>query len=263
MCLINHKVCFITPLGYNINMKCFSCILFILSLSTSYVHAEDRGNSQTWTQRIEKRSTTRWTLQEWMAQKEKNQLQDMWLAMNSSSPYEFAIQLGSYSTSTQTGGVEDSFNSTRGNLSAYAQMIGLDGAYEHDTHNGVSDSQGMLNIRVLGNSIQSTSLTLHYGQRNRYWSDDSHLQQQFGQVSLQLYFTRHAGLQGFYRSYQPAENSTLGEVKAYHSQAGIFIDFKAVRIFGDWFYEKETRTLNSVETPWTSTGILSGLKIFF
>ena len=42
-------------------------------------------------ERAQKRAASRWTLSEWLAQKEKNKLMDMWLAMNSPSPYEFML----------------------------------------------------------------------------------------------------------------------------------------------------------------------------
>lgn len=216
--------------------------------------------------KAEVREQSRWSLESWLAQRDRNRLMDLWLAMHSPSPYEFKLG-GSYNSySTTVSDVSSSNTSYSGNLSAYAEFIGLSAEYENNTAEQYNDLAGMLNVRLLGNSLQNTSFTIHYGQRTHsVASNNTQRVQQFGQVSLQVYLTRHFGLTGEYRYYLPMNQVTIGSVNENASEAGIFIDFKALRIFGNWFHQQEQVTPSGA-TSSTNTdrvGIRSGLEIYF
>lgn len=226
------------------------------------------GGSAGFTQRAEKRAASRWTLQEWLEMKDRNRMMDMWLSMNSPSPYEFMLG-GATIWSTRTTGTpatEFKFTSHAAELAAYAQFVGLNFEYENNAAETKNDLTGMLNIRLLGNSLQNSSLTLHAGQRTRggqAGGSDYQLRQTMAQVSMQLYFSKHFGLDTKYRSYQKAEDTRGDTVSGDMTEAGLFIDFGAVRIFGAWSQEKDKseNTLTSSET--TRTNLKSGLKIFY
>ena len=61
--------------------------------------------------------------------------------------------------------------------------------------------------------------------------------------------------------------SILGETKGSKTEAGLFIDFGPIRLFGNWFRDDETSTFtgstSTVLTNTVNTGLLSGIKIFF
>lgn len=217
-------------------------------------------------ERASKREGSRWTLSEWMAQKERNKLMDLWLAMNSPSPYEFMLG-GSYNNYKATENQTTNEYVTSGaEVQAYAQFFGLGLEYDNRTSESENDLSGMLNLRLLGNSIQSTHLTLHYGQRTRTISDvtpTTLLRNQFGQVSLQMYLNPNFGIRGSFRQYQPFSDSTFGDVTGQLTTGGLFIDFKAIRLFGEWYDDIQKNTGSTVAPQIQRTGIKTGLQIYF
>lgn len=217
-------------------------------------------------QRAERRESKRWTLKEWLEQKDRNRMMDMWLSMNAPSPFE--LMLGGSQTSSEvetTGtGTKNSYTSYRGVFSAYAQFVGLTAEYENNTQESFDDLAGMFNLRLIGHTIQGSYLALHYGQRTKNIQQGQvHLKQQFAQASLQLYATQYFGFDASYRHYLPASDVTLGDVNGTVTEAGAFIDFKNFRIFGGWCKEAQNYNNAGTETNTTRTGIRSGLKIFF
>ncbi|MFV3410044.1 hypothetical protein [Bdellovibrio bacteriovorus] len=251
-------------------MSRFSSLLLlciILTASLSQAQSGSRwGSGIDFTKRATAREGSRWSLSEWLEMKNRNRMMDMWLSVNSPSPYEFSLAASYNSFKTEdpdNTSVSDSHVSYMGELSAYAQFVGLTAEYENNSEEEFNDLTGMLNIRVLGNSIQNTSLTLHYGLRTR--EADQRLSQQFGQVSLQVYLTKYFGIDGKYRYYLPTSTDELGDVEGNRTEAGLFIDFKAVRIFGNWYKESQKTKIPAAadDTVTDRTGIRSGLKIFF
>ena len=226
------------------------------------------GSGIDFTERAAKREQTRWSLTEWLAMKERNRLMDSWLAMNSPSPFEFMVGASHDAGKTELLGsnTQTSYTSYAGEFSAYAQLIGISAEHENNTAVGLNDLSGMINLRLLGNSIQNTSLTIHYGQRTRNQADlTERLVQEFAQASLQVYLTKYFGIDGKYRHYMPVNTNSDGEINGNLSEAGVFIDFKALRIFGSWYKESQKKKIpaTSDESITDRTGIKSGIKIFF
>lgn len=246
-----------------------SALLLVAHLAAASDSGSDSGSSSGFSdgfsQRAEKRESQRWTLQEWMAQKERIRWMDMWLSMNAPSPYEFSLE-GSYKNykTDVNNGTATGYTSSQASASAYAEFVGITAEYENNTQEGYNDLAGMFDLRLLGNSIQSSYLAIHYGVSTRTMSNPSDsLHQQFGQASLQMYVIKHFGFDGLYRYYMPTTDSTLGQVHETFTEAGAFIDFKNFRIFGTWYKEDQTSNPTSGATDTTRTGIRSGLKIFF
>ncbi len=242
-------------------------LIFLLILTPS-IHAQSRGSTfgNNWRQRAEKRESQRWTLQDWLAQKERMALMDQWLMMNSPSVFEFYILGSSHSYKLKTPDSESkSYNSSLVALGAYAQSVGLTLEYENNQEEKFNDLAGQLNIRVLGNSLQTTSLTLHIGQRTRqvHVIEQETFRNLFGQATAQIYLTRHFGLQGFYRHYQPESHENLGKIGGSLIEVGPFLDFKGLRLFGNWFNDTQTYELNHIEIDTKRSGVKTGLQIFF
>ncbi len=252
-------------------MSRFSSLLLLciiaFSGSTQAQSASRWGSGIDFSQRAANREKGRWSLTEWLDMKNRNRMMDMWLSVNSPSPFEFMLG-GSYNsmkTEVQGSGTSAADTSYAGELAAYAQFVGVSAEHENNTEKGYSDLSGMLNIRLLGNSIQNTAFTLHYGQRTREQSTGGRLSQQFGQASLQVYLTKYFGLDGKYRYFLPTSTSELGDVDGNITEAGLFIDFKALRIFGTWYKESQKTKIPAAtdDTVTDRAGIRSGIKIFF
>ncbi|MBV2168318.1 MAG: hypothetical protein KUL82_06385 [Bdellovibrio sp.] len=252
-------------------MSRFSSLLLLCIIAfsgpTQAQSASRWGSGIDFTQRAANREKGRWSLTEWLDMKNRNRMMDMWLSVNSPSPFEFMLG-GSYNamkTEVQGSGTSATDTSYAGELAAYAQFVGVSAEYENNTEKGYNDLSGMLNIRLLGNSIQNTAFTLHYGQRTREQSTGGRLSQQFGQASLQVYLTKYFGLDGKYRYFLPTSTSELGDVEGSITEAGLFIDFKALRIFGTWYKESQKTKIPAAtdDTVTDRAGIRSGIKIFF
>lgn len=248
----------------------FLLLLCIIAISTTPAFAQSGsrwGSGIDFTKRAANRETSRWSLSEWMEMKNRNRMMDMWLSMNTPSPYEFSITgaYTSYKTTVQGVTPSNSYTSFAGEASAYAQFIGVSTEYENNTQEGYNSLGGMLNIRLLGNSIQNTSFTIHYGQRTRDDNATGKLTQQFAQASLQIYLTKYFGIDGKYRQFIPTSTEALGDINESATEAGLFIDFKALRIFGNWYTENQKTKIPAAtdNTVTDRTGIKSGIKIFF
>lgn len=241
------------------------CIIIFSSLAEAQT-ASRWSSGIDFTQRAANREKGRWSLTDWLAMKERNRMMDQWLSLNSPSPFEFSLggSYNSFKTELHDGTEGISHISYKSEASAYAQFVGVTAEYENNSDEGFNDLAGMLNIRLLGNSIQNTSLTLHFGQRTRT-GDSSTLRQEFGQASLQLYLTKFFGIDGKYRYFLPTSTEELGDVKGDLTEAGVFIDFKALRLFGSWYKESQKNKIPAATEDSTTdrTGIRSGIKIFF
>lgn len=227
------------------------------------------GSSGGFSERASKREGTRWTLQEWLEQRDRGRLMDVWLSMNSPSPFEFMFggSYNSFTSSVDSPKTENSYYSYSGELQAYAQFIGIGLQHENNVQESMNDLAGMLNIRLLGSSLQNSSLTLHLGQRTRTFSAGGVNNPQrnvFSQVTLQLHLAKVFGIKGHYRYYEPSKNDVLSTtIGGTQTEAGLFIDFKSVRIFGGWFRDVQTNQSDTSENSAIREGIRSGLQIFY
>ena len=252
----------------------FTIFLSVLSVSSwSQNKGAGGGPGFNFRQKAASKEGKRWTLQEWMEQKNNNYIMDLWLGMYAPSPYEFFISGAQLSYTNKTNltpatspETANSFRSSQGALGAYALIIGLQGEYENNWEEKYNELNGSLNLRVLGNAIQGTHLILQYGQRTRNYQNLSApltISQPFAGAELDLYLMRYFGLHGLYRSFLTTTDSTLGDVNGSRSEAGAFIDFEAVRIFGHWYSDKQDQTRSGTITHIDRTGVVTGIKFFF
>lgn len=217
----------------------------------------------------EEKKRSRWTLAEWLAQKDRNRMMDLWLARNStSSPFEFFLSLESVnysSSSSGGGGVETNENSYSGELGAYAGVAGLRGSYEQDSEERKKWS-GSFNLKVFGREIQDTHINLEYGlQGLDIDSSGDKFQSQFGAVSSNIYLTKYFGISGEYKHILKAESDMERSMQGECSKAGVFIDFGALRVFGEWKKEvlrfKDPGGVNPQSE--SRDGFGGGLRLYF
>jgi hypothetical protein len=214
------------------------------------------------------RESKRFTLQEWLENKERNKMMDMWLSLNTPTPYEIVIggSLQSYSTESSSLGVStsQSHNTINGEFSAYAKYVGLSLEHTNNAEERFNDTTGIFNLRVLGNSVQGSHLTLHYGLRTRTANDKSYrLNQTFPALTLQLYLMKYFGIQGNYRGFTAVTESFYGDTAADEITYGAFIEYGALRLFGDVYQERQNSKLNNIESTYKREGARVGLKLYF
>lgn len=216
------------------------------------------------TKRAAAREQTRWSLSDWLEIKNRSRMMDMWLTMNSPSPFEFATELTYINNEVKHPTIQSNLTSYAGSFTAHVHVVGLTAEYENNTTERHSDLAGMFNLRILGNSLQNTSLTLQYGQLTRELGSAT-LKPQFAQATFQLYILKYFGIEAKYRQFVPFNDPTLGEVTGQRTQAGVFIDFNAFRVFGAWYEERlQNKIPAGIESDYSHrTGIQSGIKIFF
>ncbi len=230
------------------------------------------GTYQVIIKKQEQKKTSRWTLAEWLAYKERARMMDLWLAKNShSSPFEFYLDGGSINTHRYLGSSPDiktNQNMYYGGLGAFAGIVGIQGRYESYS-GGPSLWQGGFNLRILGRAIQDTHINLEYGLRGLAVEQSGTttkdvFQNQFGGVNAAFYLTKFFGVEGAYRRVLPAQSDeTKRELEGESSEAGVFIDFSFVRVYGRW--KKDyflTRDQGAAASEFRE-GIGGGLKFFF
>lgn len=221
------------------------------------------------TERAVKRESSRWTLQDWMAKKETMRWQDIWLSMNSGSPFEGSLygHYKSFASETDSPAATQNVIANFYGLSAWAQMVGLEVAQHDNKDENILDQFGSLNLRLLGSSIQSSNLILHYGVRTRYLKTQTpatRFNNTFTGLSLQIYLQKYFGLEGKYQVFAEFNEPSYGKLKGHAWEANLFIDFKAVRIFGGSTFEQDDVELAAGGLQVVKRiGTQGGLKIFF
>mgnify|MGYP000411464602 CR=1 FL=1 len=206
----------------------------------------------------------RWTLQQWLEQKNRMRMMDMWLMMNAPSPFEF--KLGGQHISYSNQPATDSQVSYDGHFSAFATVVGLTIEHENNVKNQSSETSGLLNFRLLGDSLQNSHLLFSMGQRTFRFSDidgPQEFRQTLGQGSIQLYFTQHFGLSGTYRSYLSFDKSEFTNITGDAKSGGVFIDFDLLRLSLSYFYERTTYEKSLVPSKIERSGLKSGLFFYF
>lgn len=211
---------------------------------------------------------SRWTLEDWLAQKERNRMMDLWLAMYAPSPYEFYLggMWQDHLTYSASATSPDRAAVASVRVGAYATVLGLTGEYRNNSKEAIADTSGAINLRIAGNSVQGTHLIAFYGNRNRdeeSQGNSIYLRNQFYGGDLNLYLNRYIGLSGVYTKYLPTEDKTLGTVNGDLLEYGLFIDFGDLRVSGSYFKETQKEVLDSIETLKEFKGSKIGLTVFF
>ena len=239
-------------------------ILLLLSLLALQATAQEYNKGYSMQKRSEQRAIQRFTLKEWMESKDRRALMDLWLSINTPSPYEFALSTSYFQYSLDSGGIKDAKKSLEGSFDAYATLVGVTAQYQNNIEEKFNDVTGLFNLRIFGNTLQGTHITFHYGLRTRTQSDNLYrLNQNFPAATLQLYMTKYFGVQSHYRLYLPSSESYYGDTTGDELNAGIFIEYGPLRLFGDYVEERQSSRLLNVNSYIIRKGTKVGLKIYF
>lgn len=219
----------------------------------------------------EEKDKNRWTLAEWLSQKQRNQQMDLWLAMHSShaSPYEGFVEGYSLNYDESDGRSSPrpvNHDTYGGSAAAYASIAGVRGGYETDAEQR-NLWWGSFNLRVLGHSIQDTHVNLEggiQGLTEKANVPEEYVQNKFAGVTSDLYLTKKFGLEGSYHYIFPAVSNIQRTVDGENETGGVFIEFGPVRLYGEW--RREFLHFSETGQPGASEfrdGWGGGLRIYF
>lgn len=242
-------------------------LLTLIQFYNVIAGAQESGGSRPWllSKGASAREAKRFNLYDWMEQKNRNQVMDMWLSLNTPSPYEFmlGINMNQYSLDDGTNPVTK-HKAYEGELHAYATLVGLTGEYQNNTEEHFKDTTGMFNLRLFGQTLQGTHLTVHYGLRTRTDSVGAYrLNQQFAAGTLQLYLMKYFGIYGNYRQFVPVTEDYFGDTEGSSQTTGLFIDFASLRIMGSYFKDKQKSKKNMIDTQINREGSKITLQLYF
>jgi hypothetical protein len=208
-----------------------------------------------------------WNLKEWLEQKERNKMMDMWLVMHTPSPYEFALSYAHIGATQTIANLDTELEFAQAAFMAYASLVGLEFQSENNSTRGYQDSVGIFHFRPFGTADQSTHLTLNFGQKSRHYKNTigpALRRQSFGEADLTIYFNDYFGIQAIYRSYMPIEDDPdWGKVTGSQYESGAFIDYEFIRVFLSYIHETEITKINNTQTDFSLDGYKSGVKIYF
>ena len=190
-----------------------------------------------------------WSLSDWLETKQIMSFQDMWLARNQSSPFEFYID-GNLQFQNSNG--NPSQTGWEGGIAAYATFVGLEGRYEKQVYERI---YGLLNFRLFGYHNQGTNLTIQGGIKRESILSQIYFNPLAG-ANLTLYFNKAFGIEGRYQRFFSNPGSEIGrKLAGSRFQAGLFIDYLMLRVYADYFSD----TNEEVKT----SGALTGLRLYF
>lgn len=192
------------------------------------------------------KDSVRWTLSDWMSQKQQFRIQDQWLALNKQAKeFEFGINGSTQSYDSTNNGVTTNETASVYSVSLWYKIFGLEYSIL-DSSEDFTRTSYQFNVRLFGQSANSTSLTAFYGQQET--EDEStglDYKGQFAGGDLKLYIFDFFGLTGNYRSDFESEDSNNTMYEGYRAAYGAFIEVFIFRIGAEVFRESVEVTPSS------------------
>lgn len=211
------------------------------------------------------RSSSRWTLADWLSQKKKMALADQWLALHSSSNW-FDLSLSGQQTSFDVKTTNASGTATTKDggqiyeVDMYFSIFNINGEYE-TRGDDMESYAGAAGLRLLGTSAQTTNLVVRYGlQETKNTKTKEHWDNQYAEAQLQLYVIQQFGLEGKYRYFFPHTNGLGHKLSGHKVTAGAFAEFGILRVYADYFQEPLEMANGGKQDR---TGFQYGLKLYF
>lgn len=198
----------------------------------------------------EEKAKSRWSLADWLDTRDRMRVQDIWLAMHTSTPFEFFLD-GNYQFNQVSGG--NAFNGFSGSVGAYYSLWGLEGKYDSliDKHTTYT-----LNLRVVGFHDQATHMAFQLGLRETSDVNNISYRNALLGIRLSLYIFRVFGFRTVFQYYFPSTtNSTGVSFSGNRIEVGPFLEFGFVRFYSNYFSKSETN--------YTMTGLEVGLRTYF
>lgn len=237
----------------------FICLLF----SAESLMARTFFGGGTFSSQKEKEGV-RWTLADWMTQKKSFRAMDQWLAVNrQASMFELNFEGGQSNYEYEVNGNVLDQTVDKYSVQMWISIFGLQYTKE-DSDEGWESESTQLNVRIFGQSTQTTNLTLHYGVKTtEFEAPPNEYKNQYGGVNLNLYITSFFGLEGTYRKYLSTKDDNNVDIEGERSEYGAFIDINFVRLYGTAFVDKTYRTTAGSTTIESRDGVDAGVKFYF
>jgi hypothetical protein len=236
--------------GHAMRLKSsFLCWALVLGLLTPGAMAVAEDHYNFIIQKQEKKEKNRWSLQEWLDTRDRMRMMDLWLALHSPSPYEFYVSTLYRTGNVAAGGYYGGWNLQ---VAAYAYLFGVE--VQRDWSNSGDRWLGVVNFRIFGFHNQATNLTLQGG----LVSDSRSGTETWNGVAgahMTLYLSKGFGVTGLYRYRFP--KAAAVQSRGSRAEAGAFIDFRFVRVLGEYFAE-----IDSASPQHSYTGIQFGLRAY-
>jgi len=204
----------------------------------------------------EEKKKARWSISDWLDTRDRMRIQDLWLALHSPSPYEFYFG-GNYQYNQLPGGAV--LYPWAVHAGAYASIFGLEAQRE-----AFADPRWnfLFHLRVFGYHDQATNLTLEGGVRHTEGPGTSYRSPLAG-LGLTLYFGKFFGIKGLGRyHFASTPTATGANVSGYRWEGGAFIEFKVLRIYGDYFQEFQSAAAGAGTTTSNVAGIIGGVRLY-
>jgi hypothetical protein len=200
--------------------------------------------------RLQAQDGVQWTLADWLSQKNKKNLMDQWLAMHRSGRWlelsAQASELQYTSTGTQQRG-----QLYRGNI--YVSLVDLYAETERTDEN-LNTWAAAGGLRLLGRSLQTTSLVVRYGAK-QWMLGSERVSTPFVDGELQLYILSWFGIQGEYRYYFRGVSNLGNPWEGHRWSAGAFVELGVLRLFADYYQEP-------IEAA-RRAGLMGGVGLYF
>lgn len=214
------------------------------------------------------KESSRWTVVDWLSQRQKIQLWDQWLAMNRSANW-FEMQVSAsefdYTLKSENGTAttEITDKSQSYSLDLWISLIGLRGEYEIRADDYESRS-AMVNLRLIGSSLQSTHFILRGGvQTLENTATQEKWENPFASGSLKLYFLDFIGLFGEYRHFFKSDSNQGRQLVGSRTRAGAFVEYGILQVTGSYWEEPSEITGATGTTQEKRTGTEVGVAFLF
>ncbi len=246
------------------DIKGFILLFFVFFSYSNPAHSYD-FNARIRKQQ-EAKDAKRWSLSQWLEQKSKIKLMDTWLGYNEPDPYEFFFSLDTSGVNrelTDAAGntQQEGFRNYRGAFGAFVTAVGLYGEYESSDEE-LDQWKALFMVRLLGHSDQTTNFVLHYGLMGRNDNDDK-TQFQVGGGRMNIYIIKAFAINGQYDHIFEAESENGIVQSGFRYEAGAFIEYGALRLYGSWYEESIDLLNGSTESQQIRNGILYGARFYF
>jgi len=232
---------------------------------STVLHAQMPSYIQDFQGRQEKKKTTRWTLSDWMSTKQQVALMDQWLALNTSANmfdlYFFGSTGKEFTRSTSDIDLEENDLETQFyKAGLFFSILGAEG--EIDNADQGTIERNNFSIRLLGKSLQSTSLIIKTGYRMQESEiTDTKLNNLTYGADLTLYFFKAFGVTLSSSQIVSGKDADDNTVAGYYSQAQAFIEANFLRVSAIYFEEGLEIEMASSRSNYIRSGWLAGVSL--
>lgn len=213
------------------------------------------------------KSSSQFTLADWLTQKGNAKLADQWLAMNRAGDgwLEFnpsaSHQSYTVKTTDASGSVTKTKDSQKYTADMYLSILNLYGEYEKSSDN-IEEYGGAVGLRLFGTSSQSTFLAARYGfLRRQNLTTQERWDNPFVEGQLQLYIISQFGLNGQYRYFFPRESNQGTRLEGHRVTAGAFIEMGILRVFANYYQQPMNVGTGGVQKE-ERTGYEAGVRFY-